>query len=153
MPASEAKGRNWLPGTSTAMARITGIRMTEQTSVVGCPMTSAGDMPICTFIPPNRFLATSCVFSAMGFRPSMNRLVIRGMSSITPPIVTPRNNTFLMSSWAAHPISTPTITPNTNGSPNTPNFFFSPSASISSFENPGILSSSQLMVTANTVKL
>ena len=78
---------------------------------------------------------------------------MRGMSSITAPIVIPRKRTFLMSSWAAQPISIPTITPNTSGSPITPNFFFMPSASISSLEKPGILSNALLISMANGVKL
>ena len=83
----------------------------------------------------------------------MKREVIRGISSITAPIVTPRNNIFLISSWAAHPISIPTMTPSTSGSPSTPNFFLSPSASISSFENPGIRFSNLSNTMANGMKL
>jgi galactitol PTS system EIIC component len=51
------------------------------------------------------------------------------------------------------PIKAPTITPNTNGSPNTPNFFFKPSASMSSLEKPGIRSKSLLKHIAKGVKL
>ena len=55
--------------------------------------------------------------------------------------------------WAAQPIRAPTITPSTSGSPSTPNFFFSPSASISSLEKPGIISKSLLKTIANGIKL
>ena len=44
----------------------------------------------------------------MGFSPSMKREVMRGISSITAPMVMPRKRIFLMSSCAAHPISIPT---------------------------------------------
>ncbi len=129
------------------------MRSSVTTRVVGCPMTSAGLMPMCTFLPLNFLFTSSFVFSEIGIRPSMKSFVILGMSSITAPIVTPRNRIFLMSSCATAPMIMPTITPSTSGSPSTPNFFLSPSASMSSFENPGILSSSQLMPTANGAKL
>ena len=83
----------------------------------------------------------------------MKSEVIRGMSSITAPMVTPRKSIFLMSSCAAHPMSIPTITPRTRGSPSTPNFFFSPSASISSFEKPGMRLSNLSNTMAKGMKL
>ena len=93
------------------------------------------------------------VCSAIGFKPSMNSDVIRGISSITAPIVTPKNSTFLMSSWARTPIRAPTITPRMSGSPMTPNFFFMPSASMFSLSKPGILSSALPMIRAKGTKL
>ena len=153
MPASEARGRNWLPGSTTARPKATGMSSSETTSVVGWPMTTAGDMPMYTFLPLNLRFTTSCVFSATGFRPSINKEVMRGMSSITAPIVTPRKRIFLMSSWASAPISAPTITPNTSGSPSMPNFFFKPSASIFSFSKPGIMSRALPISRAKGTKL
>ena len=159
MPASDARGRNSLPGSTTASPSVTGISNSDTTSVVGWPITSAGDIPIYIFPILNlefrnwEFFTTSCVFSEIGIKPSMNSLVIRGISSITAPIVTPKNRIFLMSNCAKAPIRAPTITPNTSGSPSMPNFFFSPSASISSFENPGIMSSPLFTNIAIGVKL
>ena len=153
MPANEASGRNWLPGSTTARPRATGMSNSETTSVVGWPITTAGDIPIYIFLPLNFCLTTSWVFSAMGFRPSMKRLVMRGMSSMTAPIVTPKNSTFLMSSWASTPIRAPTMTPRMSGSPMTPNFFFMPSASIFSLLKPGIMSSALPIIRAKGTKL
>ena len=48
-------------------------------------------MPIWMVLPLNFLPTTSLVFSEMGIRPSTNNLVMRGMSSITAPMVTPRN--------------------------------------------------------------
>ena len=93
MPASDASGRNWLPGRNTATARMVGIRKRETTSVVGWPITRAGLMPMYTFLPWNLRFTNSFVLSEIGIKPSIKSLVMRGISSITAPMMMPRDNT------------------------------------------------------------
>ena len=134
-----------MPGSTTASTRVTGIRRSETTSVVGCPITSAGDIPIYNSLSaPNFFAISSLVASEIGLRPSINRLVIRGISSITAPIFIPSPRVagmlFIISSvslQARQPIIIPMITPRKSGSPKSPNFFFIPSESICTLLMPG----------------
>ena len=90
----------------------------------------------------------------------MKRDVMRGMSSITAPTVTPslrmdgiESTTPFQESHLSAPIPHPMTSPRKSGSPRSPNFFFIPSASMSSLEKPGMRSRSQPIATANGVKL
>ena len=150
-----------LPGRKTERKRITGISRIETTSVVGWPMTSAGLIPIESPLSPEKRFSTKLrVCSQIGFKPSMKRAVMRGISSITAPTVTPsfkmdgiESTTAFHESHFKAPIPQPMRSPKKSGSPRSPNLFFIPSASMSSFEKPGILSRTQLIATANGVKL
>ena len=109
---------------------------------------------------PNERESRSCTFWLIGFSPSMKSAVMRGMSSITAPTVTPSFRMDGMESTTADqpshsntPMQHPMITPRKSGSPRSPNRFFSPSASMSSREKPGMRSSSHPIATANGVKL
>ena len=153
MPASEAKGRNWLPGRTTARNSVTGMSSNDTTSVVGWPMTKAGLIPMCKpAFSPNLRAIIWRVASEMGRRPSMNSPVMRGINSMTAPILIPNPRIPGMPSTsscpflqASAPMPHPTNTPRKSGSPRMPNFFFMPSASIYSLLNPGIRSSALLM--------
>ena len=145
----------------TARNIVTGIKSRDTTSVVGCPITKAGLIPI---LSPALFLyffaISSRVASEIGFRPSIKRLVIRGINSITAPILIPRPNMLGMLSTTSFqlpqpsaPIPQPITIPRNKGSPIKPNFFFNPSESIFSLSNPGILSNSLLITIANGTKL
>ena len=91
MPANEANGKNSLPGSTTANKIVTGINSNDTTNVAGCPITKAGLIPIFKPTALLNFLAISSrVASEIGFNPSMNRLVIRGINSITAPILIPK---------------------------------------------------------------
>ena len=90
----------------------------------------------------------------------MKSEVMRGMSSITAPTVTPsfridgiESTTPFHESHRKAPMPQPITRPRKSGSPRSPNFLFIPSASMSSFEKPGMRSSSQPIATANGVKL
>lgn len=94
-------------------------------------MTSAGLMPMCRpAFSPNFLEISSLVALEMGRRPSMNRLVMRGISSITAPILMPKPRMPGMPSTnscpflqANAPMPQPTNTPRKSGSPSRPNFF------------------------------
>ena len=156
MPASEARGRNWLPGRITARRSVTGMSSSDTTRVVGSPITSAGDIPMLRPSAPLNLRAMRLrVASEMGFRPSMKSTVTRGISSITAPILMPSVRIWGMLStiWphdvhVRQPMPMPTTTPRKRGSPITPNFFFMPSASISILLRPGIMSRPLLMIQA-----
>ena len=96
----------------------------------------------------------------LGFKPSIKRLVIRGINSITAPILIPSpkmpgilSNTSFQLAQPNAPIPQPITIPKNSGSPINPNFFFIPSESIFSLSNPGILSNSLLITIANGTKL
>ena len=135
---------------------MTGIRRRDTTRVVGCPITRAGLIPMLRpFVPLNFLLMSSRVASEIGFSPSMKRDVMRGMSSITAPILIPAprmygilSTTSFQLSHERAPMMIPTRIPRKRGSPRRPNFFFIPSASISSLSIPGILSRPLLMTSA-----
>ena len=110
--------------------------------------------------PEKRFSTKLLVCSQMGLSPSMKSAVMRGMSSITAPTVTPsfsicgiESTTAFHESHLKAPMPQPITRPRKSGSPRSPNFLFIPSASMSSFEMPGILSRTQQITTANGVKL
>ena len=135
------------------------MRMIETTRVVGWPMTSAGLMPMEISRPLNRLATSSRVASEMGLSPSMKRPVMRGISSITAPILMPRprmpgipSTKPFQLSQARMPMPQPTMTPMKRGSPSTPKRFFMPSASMLSLSIPGILSRHQLMPSAKGTK-
>ena len=160
MPASDANGRNLLPGRNTERNNITGMSRIETTSVVGWPITSAGLIPMWMVWPVLRFSRIARILSHIGFSPSMKRAVMRGISSITAPTVTPsfsicgmESTTPFHESHLSAPMPQPITSPRNSGSPRRPNFLFIPSASMSSFEKPGILSRTQPTATANGVKL
>ena len=100
------------------------------------------------------------MLSQIGFSPSMKSPVMRGISSITAPTVTPsfriegiESTTAPQESHLSAPMPQPITRPRKSGSPRIPNFFFIPSASMSSLEKPGIRSRIQQTATANGVKL
>ena len=160
MPASEARGRNSFPGSTTESSSVHGIRSSDTTRVVGWPMTRAGLMPM---LMPAEFLnfrlTRSLVASAIGLSPSIKSDVMRGMSSITAPILMPRPRMYGMRSTTSpqlrqlrQPMRMPTSTPSRSGSPSTPNFFFMPSASMSSLLKPGMRSMHQFRPSAKGTK-
>ena len=145
----------------TARKIVTGIKSRDTTRVVGCPITSAGLIPMLKPVLFLYFLAISSrVASEIGFKPSMKRLVIRGINSITAPILIPSpripgilSKTSFQLAQPKAPIPQPITIPKNSGSPIRPNFFFIPSESIFSLSNPGILSKSLLITIANGTKL
>ena len=88
-PASEAIGRNWLPGSTTDRNRMNGTTITEHTMLVASPTTRDGLRPMRnSTLPLNLRCSSFLTASVIGSSPSPNRPEMRGIRSITAPMLT-----------------------------------------------------------------